>query len=588
MMDKPMLPTLSAEPPKGKEWQYEVKYDGFRAFLIFRNGEVQLISRNGKDLSFQFPELIEGLSVVPEADFVLDGEIVILNTPYQGDFEQLQKRGRLKNKDRIIQASKKRPASYMAFDMVTQETQDITNFSYLNRKKELKKVVKDLNHPSLHYVTSYSDWKTVRQLVFEHLGEGVVAKRKSSNYAFNKRSSNWLKIKIWRTVSGFLTQYNPDNDYFKAEIYNEEQRIGLGRVKHGLESEQFQTLIKFFKEKGQNWKIEPGICVDINCLNAQDEELREPVFKDFRFDLSAEDCTRRKCRWDLALFPKEVDFTHTDKTLWPIGVLKEDYLIYLRHIAPHMLRFFSSKKVTVIRYPDGITKQSFFQKHKPDYAPDYIEGWDEEDGEMALRADSLNSLLWLGNQGALEFHLPFQRALSSYPDEIVFDLDPPSREKFQIAVLAAKLLKHLLDRLEVYSFVKTSGNKGLQIHIPVEEGKISYEETRNFTEKLAMLLVKEKPELFTIERLKKKRGDRLYIDYVQHAEGKTIIAPYSARATEEASVATPLFWGELNDSLTPYSYTIENVLHRVQTLGCPFASYDEVREKQPIDTIKNL
>ncbi|MCP3027305.1 DNA ligase D [Halobacillus sp. A5] len=586
-MNKPMLPTLTADPPEGKEWLYEIKYDGFRAFLIWRENKVQLISRNGKNLTAQFPELTKRFTGFTSDELIMDGEIVILNTPYQADFEQLQTRGRLKNKDKISRHSSRRPAAFMAFDLI-KYNKDLTSTSYTTRKNELKKLVNSLNLSTIHYVNEYADWQTACHIVFEHLGEGVVAKRKNSTYAYNKRSSDWLKVKVWRTVSGFLTEYNRNNDYFKTEIYDEEQRAGLGQLKHGFTDEQFQTLIQFFKEKGQNGRIHPGVCVDINCLNAQDRELREPVFHDFRFDLTPKECTKKKLHWDLALFPEEVDYTHIDKPLWPGGLTKEDYLLYLRHAAPYMLPFFTNKKVTVIRYPDGIHKQSFFQKHLPDYAPSFARGWAEEEGEISLRADTLSSLLWLGNQGALEFHLPFQRALSTYPDEIIFDLDPPSREHFQIAVTAARLLKHLLDQLKVYSFVKTSGNKGLQIHIPIEEGKMSYEETRKFTEKLAHLLVNDKPELFTIERLKKKRDDRLYIDFVQHAEGKTIIAPYSARATEEASVAAPLYWNELNSSLTPLSFTIESILERVRTMGCPFQSYDEVRALQPIKTIKKL
>ncbi|GGF19786.1 bifunctional non-homologous end joining protein LigD [Halobacillus andaensis] len=588
-MNRPMLPTLSEKIPEGSKWVYEIKYDGFRAFLIGTEDDLQLISRNGKNLSEQFPEIIDDFKRQrpPIKDFILDGEIVILNNPYQGNFDLLQTRGRLKNKEKIKEHSSTRPVTFMAFDLIKHE-KETTGDSYLARRKKLKEFIKRMNLSRIKVVEAFQDWNTAHKIVFDYLGEGIVAKRKSSLYTYSKRSKEWLKIKLWRTISGFLTEYNPENDYFTAEVYNEEQRSKLGHVKHGLDDEQFKTLRTFFKEKGQNWRIDSGVCVDIDCLQAQNGELREPMFKDFRFDLEASDCTVKKLQWSLSLFPDEVEFTNTNKQLWPNGLRKEDYLVYLRHISPYMLPFFSNKKVTVIRYPDGIAQTSFFQKHKPDYAPDYITGWSEEDGEISLRADQLSPLLWLGNQGALEFHLPFQKALSSVPDEIIFDLDPPSREEFQSAVLAAQLLKHLLDKLEVYSFVKTSGNKGLQIHIPIVEGEMNYDETRQFTERLARLLVKEKPDLFTVERLKKKRGHRLYIDYVQHAEGKTIIAPYSARATKEASVATPLYWKELTESLTPYSFTITNVINRVQTLGCPFQTYDEVRPLQPIQTMKKL
>ncbi|MFC7060934.1 DNA ligase D [Halobacillus seohaensis] len=588
-MNQPMLPTLSSTPPKEDKWMYEIKYDGFRAFLKWTKKGMTLTSRNGKDLSSYFPEIINVHGIEPPTDLplLLDGEIVILNTPYQANFGLLQKRGRIKKSEKIQSLAKKRPATFMAFD-VLQQKEDLSSHPYTKRKAILHSLLEDIDLPQIQHVTAFEDWEEIKQICFDYLGEGIVAKLRKSTYTYNKRSREWLKIKQWRTVSGFLTKYNPENEYYTLEVFDKEQRVSLGSFKHGLDSEQAQTLRTFFKEKGENWHLEPSVCVDVHCLQAEAGELREPLFNEFRFDLAPRECTEEKRRWDIAMLPEEVEASHTEKILWSKGLTKQDYLIYLRRMAPYMLPYFQKKKVTVIRYPDGIKQQSFFQKHRPDYAPDFVGGWKEEDGEVSLRADQVSSLTWLGNQGALEFHLPFQKALAKHPDEIIFDLDPPNRSSFHLSVVAAQLLKHLLDKLEVRSFVKTSGNKGLQIHIPIEEGSLSYEETRKFIESLAKLIVKEKPDIFTTERLKKKRGDRLYVDYVQHAEGKTIIAPYSARATEEASVATPLFWSELKESLDPTAFTIENVAERVQEFGCPFQDYDQFRQLQPIEIMKEL
>ncbi|WP_173918322.1 DNA ligase D [Halobacillus sp. Marseille-Q1614] len=590
MFNRPMLPTLTNTPPKSKEWSYEIKYDGFRVLLHWTTEGITLTSRNGKNLTAQFPEITDTDHITPPTDLplLLDGELVILNNPYQANFELVQQRGRTKRKDKVKELSKKRPAKFMAFDLLYYQ-EDRTAASYAERKKFLKKAIANLNHPHIQEVPFSKKWNEIYETAFDHLSEGIVVKQNNSTYTYNKRSKQWLKIKLWRTVSGFLTEYHPENDYYTVEIYEDDSRVPLGRFKNGLDDDQSTTLRTFFKDKGVNWRIDPCIVVDIHCLGVNEGEFREPLFSNFRFDLSPEDCTEDKLNWDLALLPENVEFTTLDKPLWPpIGIRKRDYLIYLRRVFPYMKPFLIEKKLTVIRYPHGIEDESFFQKHLPDYAPDYVKGWKQTDGDIALRADELSPLLWLGNQGALELHLPFQRAEAKDPDEIVFDLDPPDRSAFHLAVLAAQLLKHLLDKLEVNSFVKTSGNKGLQIHIPITEGSLTYSETRRFTERLASLLTKEKPDLFTIERLKKNRGDRLYIDYVQHAEGKTIIAPYSARATNEASVATPIFWSELNDQLSPADFTIENVIERVYALGCPFQNYHECRKLQPVDTIKEL
>ncbi|KHE72562.1 DNA ligase D [Halobacillus sp. BBL2006] len=586
-MIEPMLLTMSEDLPEGDEWVYEVKYDGFRVILTWTEDGISLTSRNGKNLTDRFPE-IANLSISIRPPFLpitLDGELVILNTPFQANFPLLQQRGRLRKNTKIEEYSNRRPATFMAFDFVNNQEE-----AYTMRKQKLQEIIERLGTERIRYVQEFKNIKDIQSIVHTHLGEGMIAKTKNSPYTPGKSSRNWIKNKNWRTVSGFLTSFNPQNGYFQINGTEEGEPFAIGTFKHGFDSEEEKTLQTFFKQKGVkkkgSWQLEPSVCVDVHCLHATKSEMREPMFANFRFDLSPEECTKEKLLWDLSLFPSEVEYTHTSKELWPKKT-KQEYLVYLRNIAPYLLPFIREKKVTLIRYPDGIHKESFFQKHLPDYAPDYVGEWVEA-GKSFITCTNLRTLLWIGNQGALEFHVPFQKAGGKDPDEIVFDLDPPDRSKFPLAILAAQLLKHLLDELGVISFIKTSGNKGMQIHIPIEEGSLSYEETRHFTESLVSLLIKEKPDLFTIERLKKKRGSRLYLDYVQHAEGKTIIAPYSARATDKGTVATPLFWDEVKEGLTPEQFTIDNMLARVQEGGCPFQEYDHARSRQPIKQMKAM
>ena len=174
------------------------------------------------------------------------------------------------------------------------------------------------------------------------------------------------------------------------------------------------------------------------------------------------------------------------------------------------------------------------------------------------------------------------------PCEIVFDLDPPSIQYFDLAIKGALLIKKILDDLQLHAFIKTSGNTGLQIHIPIPPGSMSYTETGRFTEALATTIVQAEPTLFTIERMKKNRKKRLYIDYPQHGRNKTIIAPYSPRKTPQATVATPLFWEEVHEDLSPQQFTIQNVVKRVQTKGCPFDDYFRVQQGQNLHPLMEL
>ncbi|WP_138420250.1 DNA ligase D [Aquibacillus sediminis] len=599
-----MQPIASEEIPSGDQWVYEVKYDGFRATLEWSENTIKLISRNGNDLTTNFPEIIaychekqnQLQNLLP---IKLDGELVVLNTPYQANFSLLQQRGRLKTSDKIKQAANNRPAHFLTFDLLIFQGKKLTKTNWYERKQQLRNLYDSLNtktliswHDRIGYIEETTNPKLLWETLFEHHGEGIIAKRCDSSYIEGKSHRDWFKIKNWRTVSGILTSYNQDNGYFELAVYNQDNLQPIGKFKHGLDGEELNTLKTLVASKGTKhgdvYHLPPAICVDIHCLGVKEGELREPQFKQFRFDLDTGDCTRQKVRRDLAMFPHVIDLTKQEKIFWDKnGFTKGDLLLYLRNIAPFMLPFLKGKALTVIRCPDGVGGESFFQKHLPDYAPNYLAG-NKSGEETLLHARSVEALVWLGNHGALEYHVPFQRMDMSTPNEIVFDLDPPSVEAFDVAIYAAQLLKQLLDEFHLHTFVKTSGNKGIQVYIPIPVGSLTYEQTATFTQGLAFLLEKNYPDLFTTERMKKNRNNRLYIDYVQHGKDKTLIAPYSPRKTEDATVSTPLFWEEVNNKLSPKTFTIANVVKRVKEKGCPFASYQQARDNQSLELVKQF
>ena len=165
------------------------------------------------------------------------------------------------------------------------------------------------------------------------------------------------------------------------------------------------------------------------------------------------------------------------------------------------------------------------------------------------------------------------------------DLDPPSRDHFHLAIKAAKILKEVFEGLKLITFIKTSGNKGLQIYIPLPENQFSYDQTRQFTEFIADYLVTKEPTYFTTERLKKNRHNKLYVDYLQHAKGKTIVAPYSVRGNDGAFTATPLYWDELADNLSIEAFPLDKTIQRLKEKGCPFQTYFEAKEKQKFEPV---
>ncbi|MDY0404501.1 DNA ligase D [Virgibacillus sp. 179-BFC.A HS] len=368
--------------------------------------------------------------------------------------------------------------------------------------------------------------------------------------------------------------------------------ISIGQCKHGLDAKAAKTVKQVFMNNGSfNGKIyalPPAIVASIRTLDLYQGELREPSFQRIETEMDVSECTLERLMIDQAMLPASIDYSNPEKIYWPKAAInKAAYLVYMREISAFMLPFLQNRLLTLIRCPEGVEKESFFQKHLPDYAPAFIDRM-TVDGETFMICNSLESLLWFANHGGIEFHVPFNQADTPYPNEIVFDLDPPSRERFDLAIQAAVVIKELLDKLQLISFVKLSGSKGLQIHIPIKEKSMTYEQTALFTQGIAQTVENQYANLFTTERMKKNRHGRLYIDYVQHGKNKTIVTPYSARKKDEGTVAAPLFWEEVNDDLLPQQFTIHNVVDRVKEKGCPFADYQIAREQQKLDNLFSL
>lgn len=604
---KPMLPTLTFEFPPGEEWVYEIKYDGFRALFFLDHNHFSLISRNGNSLMEQFPEAAEAIPFLREIwkdqlPLLFDGELCLLESAYKANFEEIQLRGRLKTTDKILHSMKQKRAHYCVFDLLQIKNKSLTSLTYLERKNQLKELfsqaefpldVQPLSDVFVQYIKSFESQEEAWKIAERYMAEGVIVKHKSSKWEEGKRTTGWYKVKNWRYGFFFVTAFEKKNGYFHVSVLRNKEVYPIGLVSHGFTSEERDALIQVIRANKVNENsdfiyVDPSICVELSFLELYKEALRQPNFVQFRFDLHWEECTWEKLQEGLHPLPEEVDITHPDKPLWPKkGIDKQTYLFYLRDIAPYLMPFLENRLLTVIRYPHGMLGDPFYQKNSPDYAPDFIETFMSE-GINYIVCNNIETLTWLGNQLAFEFHIPFQTIKSKGPSEIVFDLDPPSRDDFHLAIKAALIMKEVFDGLKLTTFIKTSGNKGLQIYIPLPENTFTYEDTRKFTEFMAHYLITKEPDSFTIERLKKNRGNKLYVDYIQHAEGKTIIAPYSARGNEDALIATPLYWEEVTESLSPVQFPVTSIMDRIKKVGDPFQRYFAAKQTQPFQDILNF
>ncbi|XID96269.1 non-homologous end-joining DNA ligase [Paenibacillaceae bacterium WGS1546] len=261
----------------------------------------------------------------------------------------------------------------------------------------------------------------------------------------------------------------------------------------------------------------------------------------------------------------ELSLSHPDKPIWPEeGITKLKYVQILAELAPYLLPYTAGRYLTTIRYPEGIRGVSFYQKNCPEPVPDYVRT--AQDGKIRyVVLDSVPTLLWMGSLYALEFHVSSDEIGQPLPNAWMLDIDP-SREVEPRLMEATELVGQLLRSLGLNAIPKTSGATGVQIVMPIERGP-NFEELRRFGKFASEYLVAKHPKLFTVERLKKDRGDLIYLDYLQHFAGKTLPAAYSPRARAGATVSTPLTWEEVRGDVKPADFNLLNVAERLRTRG---------------------
>lgn len=268
-----------------------------------------------------------------------------------------------------------------------------------------------------------------------------------------------------------------------------------------------------------------------------------------------------------------VRITNPDKVLWPkMSYTKADLLHYLAQMTPYILPYMDGRPLTAIRCPDGVDKHRFYQKDAPSPTPDFVTTVDipsvqsEKKVLHQVIVDSTSTLLWLGNLGCIEFHIPFNRYDKPlYPEWIAFDLDP-TVPGFERVRTVAVCIHQLLERLAIPHVAKTSGATGVQIFVPLMTGS-TYDDTRPFTKAVADFVVATIPEHATIERLTKNRGEKVYVDFLQHGAGRTLIAPYSPRATVHGTVSAPLLENELLGTAVPEDFTLSIMPKRMEKVG---------------------
>jgi bifunctional non-homologous end joining protein LigD len=293
--------------------------------------------------------------------------------------------------------------------------------------------------------------------------------------------------------------------------------------------------------------------------------------------------------------PQGLKLANPDKVLFPRdGITKREIWDYYTAIAPVMLPHLAGRPLTMQRYPDGIDGEEWYQQNAPLKPPPFVHFIDvgpRHDNKQRIVCDSLATLQWLANLAALTLHqwachvppgaasrAAIDHALA-LPDYVVLDLDPGDGPWAHL-VEVALAVRTLLDALELESYVKTSGKRGLHIVVPIAPGP-THDEATAFAERVARAVAKVLPHVATVERMKDKRGGKLYVDYGQNGEGPTIVSPYTIRARDGAPVSTPITWDEVTEKLDPSRFTIRTALGRVEKKGDLFAGVLTSKQRLP-------
>lgn len=274
-----------------------------------------------------------------------------------------------------------------------------------------------------------------------------------------------------------------------------------------------------------------------------------------------------------------VDTSREDKVLFPkSSISKGDLIDYYERISDHILPHLSDRPLVLQRFPDGIGEDGFYQKQSSDYFPDWIETTSvkvaSSNGDQDLVVcNNTATIVYLANQGCITLHPWLSRTdRIDHPDQLVVDLDPPS-DDFEEARSAALRLKALFEELELPSFPKLTGSKGIHVHVPLDRSD-DFDEVRNIARAMMKVLADRHPDTLTTEQRKNKRGNRLFLDVGRNAYAQTAVAPYSVRPREGAPVAAPVRWEELQQAgLESRSFTIGNVFRRLGQIDDPWEGW---------------
>jgi len=621
------------------DWMWEPKLDGYRALAFIDGTGVKLRSRRGLELGEDFPRLVTELGNQDVNGMVLDGEIVAFDASGKPSFGAMRNRG-----------SATERAVFYCFDLLYFAGADLRKAIYADRRRYLSQCL--LPSPLVQLVHAEEDGQALHKAAMANGFEGVIGKRKSSTYEAGKRSKAWLKVKAINSADFVVGGYTTGKGsraplgalllgYWQGRKLRFASHVGSGfddktlsRTKKLLEPLRRKTS-PFADEPELNapttW-VDPKLVAEVKFQGwTDDHHLRAPVFLRLRDDIDAREVKRAvraeskgdeileqlnnaKTAFTLAVGKDQIKLTHLDRIYWPAdpalkqpALTKRDLLRYFAQVAPFILPHLADRPLTMIRMPDGIGGQRFFQKHWKQEQPAFVEtitvfSGSREESHDYIVCNNLPTLLWLAQSGTLEFHVWHSRAkpgsdaksrstdyasseaamdasVLNHPDYVVFDIDPyiySGKEAagdepelntvaFEKGKEVAFWLRELLQDMKLDAIVKTSGKTGLHVFVPIKR-TIDFDAARAVSELVGRHLVRQHPKDVTVEWSVPKRTGKIFMDYNMNVRGKTLNVAYSPRGAPGAPVSMPLSWEELAGA-HPLAFRITNAAERLARTG---------------------
>ena len=620
----PMLAGAGALP-EGDGWAYEVKWDGVRALCRSQPGRLSLHSRRGADITAGYPELSGLGRALHEHEVLLDGEIVAFDTsadPPRPSFQALQRRMHVRDERRVRRLAAEVPVTYAIFDLLWLDGHSLMGRSYDERRALLAGL--ELHGPAWQVPEAALGHAAGRELqqAAAALGlEGVVAKRRDASYAPGRRSPAWVKVRRRASadlvIGGWLPGEGGRTATIGALLVGEQQPGGglryVGRVGSGLSEAELRDLRSRVADlaadespflpgrpqppKAARW-VRPVLVAEVAYSErSATGQLRQPVWLGLRDDVPAplaladERTVRGKGVVATATVDdRELPVTNLDKVLYPDGTTKRALVEYAAAIAPVMLTHLAGRALTLVRCPDGVGGERFFEKRAPAHRPGWVHtervAYGRERIEHVL-ADDRATLVWLAQLAALELHPSL--ALATEPDRptaVVFDLDPGAPATIVACCEVALLLRGMLEGVGLRPFAKTSGSKGLQVYVPLNRPGVSFDDTKAFSRTVAEVLQSGRPELVVARQAKALREGRVLVDWYQNDRAKTTIGVYSPRARERPTVSTPVTWEEVEATAAAgdpgaLAFTLNDVLQRVEAHGDLFGEVATLQQRLP-------